>query len=190
MLRIHEVKGAWRGTVAQGYQNFCDRGLSSLLQDEKLTKEEILENWNMFVGSQATNYGEDLTKNHDELWYLLRTVHTAGCHGLSFTVLDGCYSCLIYSSCGPPKSKFLTSDWGQNYFSLTVYWKIVVAIVSVRLLSKHIKILVNRHTVWGYMLKHDFLAFSIKHKRKGKKMWKTPIFRSWGGSIWSNCCVF
>lgn len=41
--------------------------LSSLLQDEKLTKEEILENWNMFVGSQATNYGEDLTKNHDEL---------------------------------------------------------------------------------------------------------------------------
>ncbi|KAM7085794.1 reticulocalbin-1 [Molossus nigricans] len=36
-------------------------------RDEKLTKEEILENWNMFVGSQATNYGEDLTKNHDEL---------------------------------------------------------------------------------------------------------------------------
>uniref|UniRef100_A0A2K6A567 Reticulocalbin 1 n=1 Tax=Mandrillus leucophaeus TaxID=9568 RepID=A0A2K6A567_MANLE len=36
-------------------------------KDEKLTKEEILENWNMFVGSQATNYGEDLTKNHDEL---------------------------------------------------------------------------------------------------------------------------
>lgn len=36
-------------------------------QDEKLTKEEILDNWNMFVGSQATNYGEDLTKNHDEL---------------------------------------------------------------------------------------------------------------------------
>ncbi|XP_008071888.2 reticulocalbin-1 [Carlito syrichta] len=36
-------------------------------KDEKLTKEEVLENWNMFVGSQATNYGEDLTKNHDEL---------------------------------------------------------------------------------------------------------------------------
>lgn len=33
-----------------------------------LTKEEILENWNMFVGSQATNYGEDLIRNHDELW--------------------------------------------------------------------------------------------------------------------------
>lgn len=48
-------------------QSFCDKALSSLLQDEKLTKEEILDNWNMFVGSQATNYGEDLTKNHDEL---------------------------------------------------------------------------------------------------------------------------
>lgn len=37
-------------------------------QDQMLTKEEVLENWNMFVGSQATNYGEDLTRNHDELW--------------------------------------------------------------------------------------------------------------------------
>lgn len=36
-------------------------------QDQKLTKEEVLDNWNMFVGSQATNYGEDLTRNHDEL---------------------------------------------------------------------------------------------------------------------------
>ncbi|XP_032655477.1 reticulocalbin-1 [Chelonoidis abingdonii] len=40
---------------------------SDVDKDQKLTKEEILENWNMFVGSQATNYGEDLTKNHDEL---------------------------------------------------------------------------------------------------------------------------
>ncbi|KAG9349977.1 hypothetical protein JZ751_026330 [Albula glossodonta] len=36
-------------------------------KDERLTKKEILGNWNMFVGSQATNYGEDLTKRHDEL---------------------------------------------------------------------------------------------------------------------------
>ncbi|XP_043939361.1 calumenin-like isoform X2 [Protopterus annectens] len=36
-------------------------------RDEKLTKQEILDNWNMFVGSQATNYGEDLTRKHDEL---------------------------------------------------------------------------------------------------------------------------
>ncbi|XP_075423454.1 reticulocalbin-1 [Ascaphus truei] len=36
-------------------------------KDKLLTKDEILQNWNMFVGSQATNYGEDLTRNHDEL---------------------------------------------------------------------------------------------------------------------------
>ncbi|NP_001086959.1 reticulocalbin 3 L homeolog precursor [Xenopus laevis] len=35
-------------------------------KDSKLTKREILDNWNMFVGSQATNYGEDLTRRHDE----------------------------------------------------------------------------------------------------------------------------
>ncbi|KAG8438251.1 hypothetical protein GDO86_008809 [Hymenochirus boettgeri] len=40
---------------------------SDLDKDKLLTKDEILQNWNMFVGSQATNYGEDLTKNHDEL---------------------------------------------------------------------------------------------------------------------------
>uniref|UniRef100_A0A2K5S568 Reticulocalbin-3 n=1 Tax=Cebus imitator TaxID=2715852 RepID=A0A2K5S568_CEBIM len=37
------------------------------LQDGRLSKAEILGNWNMFVGSQATNYGEDLTRHHDEL---------------------------------------------------------------------------------------------------------------------------
>ncbi|XP_056263476.1 reticulocalbin-3 isoform X2 [Pseudoliparis swirei] len=36
-------------------------------QDQRITKKEVLSNWNMFVGSQATNYGEDLTKRHDEL---------------------------------------------------------------------------------------------------------------------------
>ncbi|KAL2101145.1 hypothetical protein ACEWY4_002906 [Coilia grayii] len=36
-------------------------------KDEKMSKKEILANWNMFVGSQATNYGEDLTRKHDEL---------------------------------------------------------------------------------------------------------------------------
>lgn len=40
---------------------------STLNQDEKISKAEILDNWNMFVGSQATNYGEDLTRKHDEL---------------------------------------------------------------------------------------------------------------------------
>lgn len=36
-------------------------------KDGRLSKAEILGNWNMFVGSQATNYGEDLTRHHDEL---------------------------------------------------------------------------------------------------------------------------
>ncbi|CAM4618675.1 reticulocalbin-3 isoform X1 [Lepidochelys kempii] len=36
-------------------------------KDGQLTKQEILDNWTMFVGSQATNYGEDLTRKHDEL---------------------------------------------------------------------------------------------------------------------------
>ncbi|XP_049600101.1 reticulocalbin-3 [Syngnathus scovelli] len=36
-------------------------------KDEKINKQEILANWNMFVGGLVTNYGEDLTKNHDEL---------------------------------------------------------------------------------------------------------------------------
>ncbi|KAG9352105.1 hypothetical protein JZ751_020518 [Albula glossodonta] len=40
---------------------------SDLDKDQMLTKEEVLENWNLFVGSQATNYGEDLTRRHDEL---------------------------------------------------------------------------------------------------------------------------
>uniref|UniRef100_A0A8C5QHE6 Reticulocalbin 3 n=1 Tax=Leptobrachium leishanense TaxID=445787 RepID=A0A8C5QHE6_9ANUR len=35
-------------------------------KDDKLSKAEVLDNWNMFVGSQATNYGEDLTRRHDE----------------------------------------------------------------------------------------------------------------------------
>uniref|UniRef100_A0A8C4Q085 Reticulocalbin-3 n=1 Tax=Eptatretus burgeri TaxID=7764 RepID=A0A8C4Q085_EPTBU len=36
-------------------------------KDGKLTKPEILQSWNVFVGSQATNYGHDLTAKHDEL---------------------------------------------------------------------------------------------------------------------------
>ncbi|XP_029438756.1 reticulocalbin-1 [Rhinatrema bivittatum] len=40
---------------------------SDVNKDKKLTRDEILENWRMFVGSQATNYGEDLTRKHTEL---------------------------------------------------------------------------------------------------------------------------
>lgn len=33
--------------------------------DEKLTKEEIIEKYDLFVGSQATDFGEALAR-HDE----------------------------------------------------------------------------------------------------------------------------
>lgn len=49
-------------------QSYTNIGWNLMIKDEKITKKEILSNWNMFVGSQATNYGEDLTKRHDELW--------------------------------------------------------------------------------------------------------------------------
>ena len=44
----------------QATDSFC---LS--FQDKVLTKDEILEKYNVFVGSKATNYGKDLTR-HDE----------------------------------------------------------------------------------------------------------------------------
>lgn len=50
-----------------------DANLPVKHQDGKITRKEILANWNMFVGSQATNYGEDLTKRHDELWWMFRS---------------------------------------------------------------------------------------------------------------------
>ena len=38
---------------------------SSICQDGKLSKEEILEKYDVFVGSQATDFGEALIR-HDE----------------------------------------------------------------------------------------------------------------------------
>lgn len=35
--------------------------------DQKLTKDEILEKYDIFVGSQATDFGEALAR-HDEFW--------------------------------------------------------------------------------------------------------------------------
>ena len=35
--------------------------------DSQLTKSEILEKYDLFVGSQATDFGEALTR-HDEFW--------------------------------------------------------------------------------------------------------------------------
>jgi hypothetical protein len=34
-------------------------------KDKKLSKKEIIDNYDLFVGSQATNYGESLQR-HDE----------------------------------------------------------------------------------------------------------------------------
>ena len=43
--------------------------LSSYFQDQKLTKEEVLNKFDVFVGSQATDFGDALT-GHEELWFL------------------------------------------------------------------------------------------------------------------------
>ena len=34
--------------------------------DGKLTRDEILDKYDLFVGSQATDFGEALTRKHDE----------------------------------------------------------------------------------------------------------------------------
>ena len=35
--------------------------------DKKLTKQEVLDSYTIFVSSQATDFGEDLHYHHDEL---------------------------------------------------------------------------------------------------------------------------
>ncbi|NXV98330.1 RCN3 protein, partial [Calonectris borealis] len=52
----------WAGVEAAHLLHHSDRD-----KDGQLTKAEILGNWQMFVGSQATNYGQDLERPHDEL---------------------------------------------------------------------------------------------------------------------------
>ncbi len=37
--------------------------------DEKLTKDEVLKKYDLFVGSKATDFGEALNR-HDEFWDL------------------------------------------------------------------------------------------------------------------------
>ncbi|CAO2632790.1 Rcn3 [Lemmus lemmus] len=65
-----EEEPAWVQTERQQFRDFRDLNKDGKLdgsEDGRLSKAEILSNWNMFVGSQATNYGEDLTRHHDEL---------------------------------------------------------------------------------------------------------------------------
>lgn len=62
-------------TEVQIIQNTCSpsaqaqvqgsRLLFSLLQDGRLTRAEIVDKYDLFVGSQATDFGEALTR-HDE----------------------------------------------------------------------------------------------------------------------------
>uniref|UniRef100_A0A8C4XPR4 EF-hand domain-containing protein n=1 Tax=Falco tinnunculus TaxID=100819 RepID=A0A8C4XPR4_FALTI len=52
----------WAGVEAAHLLHHSDAD-----KDGQLTKAEILGNWQMFVGSQATNYGQDLERPHDEL---------------------------------------------------------------------------------------------------------------------------
>lgn len=42
-----------------------DLNMLSLRQDGRLTKAEIVDKYDLFVGSQATDFGEALTR-HDE----------------------------------------------------------------------------------------------------------------------------
>lgn len=45
----------------------CLNSFSLWFQDGKLTKEEIVDKYDLFVGSQATDFGEALVR-HDEFW--------------------------------------------------------------------------------------------------------------------------
>ncbi|XP_041568998.2 reticulocalbin-3 [Taeniopygia guttata] len=52
----------WAGVEAEHLIHHAD-----LDQDGALTREEILGRWELFVGSRATDYGQDLHRAHDEL---------------------------------------------------------------------------------------------------------------------------
>lgn len=55
---------------------FCLNSLFFLFQDGKLTKEEIVDKYDLFVGSQATDFGEALVR-HDEFWAADRGTHVS-----------------------------------------------------------------------------------------------------------------
>lgn len=134
---------------------------SFLLQDEKLTKEEILDNWNMFVGSQATNYGEDLTKNHDELWCRLTVTWQTV---IGFLLLSRMVATIVLFTAvvfppPPPPKQVYHLRLGLK-LSLTQYLLGNSHRYSFRrFLSKHIKILVNFKALWRYLAKTGLFSF-------------------------------
>ncbi|EHB06140.1 Reticulocalbin-1 [Heterocephalus glaber] len=82
-------------------------------EDEKITKEEILDNWNMFVRSQATQL---LLGSHQES--RRRAVGAAA----GLFPRGGCRQGLIYNSASP-KERGYAADRGRGYFSVSIYWK-------------------------------------------------------------------
>ncbi|XP_032942624.1 reticulocalbin-3-like [Catharus ustulatus] len=52
----------WAGVEAEHLIHHAD-----LDKDGNLSREEILGRWELFVGSRATDYGQDLHRGHDEL---------------------------------------------------------------------------------------------------------------------------
>ncbi|XP_030826323.1 reticulocalbin-3-like [Camarhynchus parvulus] len=52
----------WAGVEAEHLIHHADQN-----QDGALSREEILGRWELFVGSRATDYGQDLHRGHDEL---------------------------------------------------------------------------------------------------------------------------
>lgn len=57
-------------------------------QDGRLTREEILDKFDLFVGSQATDFGEALTR-HDEFWWVQGyKLFVSWTDSVSFTCVD------------------------------------------------------------------------------------------------------
>lgn len=55
----------WHGRRGGGIAGWGTSGMWHSLQDGKLTREEIVDKSDLFVGSQATDFGEALVR-HDE----------------------------------------------------------------------------------------------------------------------------
>ena len=64
LLKVGAHPSAWRNLVWTGFPTFVSL-LSSAFQDGQLSRQEILDKYDLFVGSQATDFGEALTR-HDE----------------------------------------------------------------------------------------------------------------------------
>ena len=64
----------WRPTPTRYVKTRLGHTSDALLpKDGKLTKEEILESYDVFVGSQATDFGDALLR-HEEFWRQFRTI--------------------------------------------------------------------------------------------------------------------